>query len=114
MLRPAADADWQAVFGQPAPEHWAGLVADGAGMGGMYLAQDGRWWATFLRFPGVTMAKTAHKAALWTLDAARVGDITLHAIADQSIEGSEFWLRRLGFRPTEEHIEGHQVYQWIP
>lgn len=114
MLRPARDDDWTSFFHRPAPEHWVGLVEDGAGIGGMYLAKDGRWWATFHLVPGVKRVKTMQRAALWTLEAARAGEITLHALADETIERSAFWLERLGFRLSGETIEGHQVYQWTP
>ncbi len=83
------------------------------GIGGAFLGQDGRWWATFKRVPGVRRhTLTAHKAAKLTLGIAGDMGIALHAVADEEITGSVAWLVRLGFKATGEYYLGRVVWQW--
>lgn len=113
-LRPATDADWSAMFGIPPPGIWSGMVAATDhviyGLGGIYASEDGSWWITFSRWPGVRYRKLAHKAARIILDAAREAGIAVHAIADPAIEGSELWIKRLGFKETDETRGGLAVW----
>ena len=114
QLRRATDTDWKVFTTKPVPDVWFGLVAEShmlLGIGGAYWGTDGRWWAVFARAPGVRgMAITAHRAALIVIDIADGMEINLHAMPDTSIAKSGFWLRRLGFEETTEHIEGHEVW----
>lgn len=113
-LRPAVDSDWAAVTGMQAPGEWFGFVDDGGwiinGMGAIYRATDGRWWITFVRCPGVGKVKTAHASARRLISQANDMGISVSALADPSIDGSEMWVERLGFRRTAETIEGIHVW----
>ncbi len=114
-LRPATDRDWHVFFGSAHPVDWFGLVAENRymliGIGGAYRGVDDHWWATFQRAPGVKQHKLlAQKAALETLRIADERALTLHAVADQQIEKSEYWLHRLGFERTEREEEGLPVW----
>ena len=54
-LRAATDSDFAAMMGRPAPGYWIGMVEADRwvvnGIGGMYGAEDGRWWLFFERCP---------------------------------------------------------------
>jgi hypothetical protein len=114
VLRRATNDDYHAFVGRLAPEQWTGLVSADEhlihGIGGVYLASDGRWWMFFDRVPGVAMSVTTHRAARIVVDAARESGIVVHAISDLRMPTSERWLTRLGFVQTSEEIEGHPVW----
>lgn len=115
-LRPATDSDWAAFSGLRAPGRWVGLVHQDSpwlidGFGAVYWGVDGRWWITFARAPGVRKIKTAHKAAKALLALAEAEGMTpIYAMPDDRIGGAEFWLRHLGFEPTDETREGTPVW----
>ncbi len=115
-IRRATDADWAAMFGPsaPAPQIWSGLVAATDhlvfGLGGIYGAVDGRWWITFARWPGIGMVKTAHQCGKILLGSAKEAGVAVHALADPDIEGSELWIKRLGFEATDETMGGLRVW----
>lgn len=55
---------------------------------------------------------TLHKTAVRFFEDARARGInSILAIADKTVEASDRWLERLGFRFLKE-IEGKRVYQW--
>lgn len=83
------------------------------GIGGVFFGTDGRWWATFARAPGIRSRLTAQHAARTILDAAGEAGLTVHAMADDSIAGAEFWLRRLGFEETDEILNNSRVWRWV-
>lgn len=118
VLRPATDADYYVFFGRPAPDAWIGLVADAGhmllGIGGLFFAEDGRWWATVARAPGVTSRVLLHKAARETLDVAKRAGVQVHALADPAIPNADLWLKRLGFQETDEMRANHKVWTWAP
>jgi hypothetical protein len=113
-LRRAEDADWEAMTGMPAPSDWFGLVEASnyliEGMGAIYRDMCGRWWFAFQRVPFAGKIKTAHKAAKVLLNEAAERGIEVRAIADPRIDGSQLWIERLGFKKTDEEIEGHAVW----
>lgn len=115
-LRAANDADWRTFWGLEPPPHWIGFTCEVAGrlegFGGVYEADDGRWWVTFKRLPGVTRNVTAHRAARMTLECVKAAGVTVHALAETDIPGAEFWLRRLGFVETDEMIGPNTVWTW--
>ena len=112
VLRAATADDWIVLLGVEPPPVSHSWVADLgymlAGLGGFYRAEDGRWWVTFVRAPGIRHTLTANKAARLALHTADEMEITLNAIADTRIAGAEQWLERLGFRRTDERHEGHE------
>lgn len=114
-LRRADDQDWYVYTGMPIPHVWYGMVAENSymriGLGGIYKAQDGRWWTVFSKAPGVrgypvTMAKAARQTFAI---ADGIGE-PIHAMCNHEIPGAAFWLQRLGFIETDELIEGHAVW----
>lgn len=120
-LRPATDADWLRVFGHAAspPDVWVGLAADGRatvdGLGGMYLTEDGYWWAFFWRAKHVRGRGAAiHRAGRIIADAAREAGIEVRVMRDHRVCTSARWLSRLGFRPTGEIIKDEWEIWQIP
>lgn len=115
-LRRATNDDWIVLTKLHPPALWYGFVAETSfmmlGIGGAYRAEDGRWWATFKRLPGVRHTLTAHKAARLTLAVAGDMGISLNAVADEEITGSVAWLERLGFRATGETYLDRTVWTW--
>ena len=115
-LRRATNEDWAILIKRPVPAAWYGFVAETSymilGIGGAFRAEDGRWWATFKRLPGVRHTLTAHKAAKLTLAVAGDLGVALHAVADEEIAGSVAWLTRLGFRATDETYLDRMVWTW--
>jgi hypothetical protein len=113
-LRPATDDDWYVFTGQTPPKAWFGYVYENdfmiLGLGGFFSSLDGRWWMTFRRAPGARQTKSAHTAALRLVALAAEAGITLHALADDRVDGAQKWIERLGFRATEEQIEGYTVW----
>ena len=72
-LRLASRADFETLVKRPPPARWVGLVAESdgqlLGIGGVLHAEDGRWWVSLERRPGVRLTKTLWRAA-WQLLAA--------------------------------------------
>lgn len=114
MLRTARDEDWQAITGKDAPAHWIGLAYEEhgqlLGLGGLYEAADRRWWATVAAKARRPVALC--KAAREVLETAAKAEVPVYALADQRIDGAESFLRRIGFKDTDETIEGHRVLIW--
>lgn len=111
MLRTASDEDWRSITSQPVPAHWIGLAYEEQGtvlgLGGLYEAADGRWWATVAAKAKRPVA--LRKAAREVLATAAAAEVPVYALADERIEGAERFLRHIGFRETDETIEGHRV-----
>lgn len=116
-LRRATDDDWRVFVGTLPPSYWVGLVAENEfmllGIGGLFFGTDDRWWATFARAPGIRSTLTAHRAARMVMDIAKEAGLTVHAMADLSIDGAELWLRRLGFVETDEILNDCRVWKWV-
>lgn len=102
------------MTGLPVPAYWIGLVCEegGArvGIGGIYEGVDGRWWASIKA--GARRPVALWRAARDVLEAAGNAGVAVHALADDRIEGAERFLMRIGFRPTDEMIEGYRVLKW--
>lgn len=113
-LRVATDDDWAAVTGTQAPFVWFGIADAGThmidGLGAIYLDAFDRWWLVFQRAPTVRKVHTAHRAAKQLLGIAQERGIVVHTLADPRIEGSVAWIKRLGFRRTDEIVGGHPVW----
>lgn len=116
-LRRARDVDFQRVFGHAieTPSTWVGLAVDGRrtidGLGGMYLADDGTWWAFFWRAPHVRYPIMTHRAGRIIVETAQEAGVKLHVLQDKRICTSARWLARLGFEPTGEDRGGWAVWQ---
>ena len=117
-LRPADDRDWRIFYGQPAPLYWSGLVLEDPvmilGIGGLYASEDGRWWAFMKRAPGVGCVFSAQRAAMHMMAVGKEAGLTIHALADPAIVGSDKWLQRLGFRRTDEIMKGLVTWTLLP
>ncbi len=112
MLRSARGEDWVALARHQPPAYWIGLTyeEDGQplGLGSLFEGVDGRWWV-------MVSATCRRPVALWKaarqiLETADRADVIVHAFVDHDIDGAERFLRRLGFRGTDEIIEGHRVW----
>lgn len=113
-LRPATADDYAALFGTPEPGEWFGLVSERPwlieGMGLAYKDTSGRWWIGLQRAAGITRTALAHRGARALLAMADARGVTLNAMCDPRFEGTDRWLDRLGFRPTDETIGGIAVW----
>lgn len=102
------------MAGRAPPPSWWGYVEARPhfieGFGAIYQAADGRWWLTFARSPGIRKTKAAHAGAKRLLADADEKGITVHVLADPRFDGAEMWVERLGFRRSDEIIEGHTVW----
>jgi len=118
QIKRATGADWSAMFGTSEPADWIGLVAASPhlifGIGGVYRANDGRYWMFFHRVAGIRKTKTAHTAARIIVDMMHEAGEPAYALADPRYSGACLWLRRLGFIETTEAIEGHTVWTLLP
>jgi hypothetical protein len=115
-LRAATNDDYWIIYGRQPPVQWCGIVAQGEhmllGIGGVYWVED-RIWCAFHREPGVKALLLAQKAARMLLSSLKEAGIDeVYAMADPSITGSETWLRRLGFSPTDEMKSNIKVWRW--
>jgi len=113
-LRTATADDWRELVPSDAdqPEFWIGLVyVEGdrkLGIGVLHEGEDGRWWIgvrTRARRPIALW-----KGALELLGTAKRAGVTVHAIADPDVGGSEIVLSRLGFVMSSETIVGHPIW----
>ena len=117
-LREARDEDWEGITGSTAPAEWRGYVEASdwlvEGLGAIYRGTDQRWWITVVRLPLVRKVKTAHACAKKLLDWAKREGVSVHAIPDPRKDGSELWLQRLGFTPTDDRLGGLTVWKSEP
>lgn len=113
-LRAATDEDYAALFGEPAPGDWFGLVSARPhlieGMGLAYRDARDRWWLGLMRAPGIGRTGLAHRGARKLMAMADERGVTLHAMCDPRFDGTERWLARLGFAPTAETMGGIVVW----
>ena len=106
-LAPATHADFEAVFGSPAPWRIRGVAAHEEGacvaLGGLAYGPDGQAHAFYAGTEAVQRFPVAITRAVMTgLAAARARGVRrIVAECDTSIEAAARWLARLGFRPTE-------------
>ena len=123
-FRPATEADFIAMFGEPPQQRVRALAAeiDGrlTGLGGIALVTPGEtqnshhaceFWVGFMRATDELRARPValHRAGLRMMDEARrLGIRRLVALAEPGIEPAERWLRRFGFKP--EDIAGETVW----
>jgi hypothetical protein len=117
VLRPATDRDWLDIVGMQAPDFHIGYVAEVAGvptaLGCLIHGDNGRWWLTMKR-RGEMSRFTLWRATQRVLSVARDAKVTVHAIADARVAGSERFLERLGFVASGEFYDQHKVFQWTP
>lgn len=112
MLRDATNDDWRSLVGTDPPGYWHGLVyvEGGAvlGIGGVFEAEDGRWWAVVKAIEKRPVALM--RATREVLAAADRAGVPLLAKPSPQIDGADRFLARIGFRPTPELLGGEPVW----
>lgn len=119
VLRLATDADWWRYLARPLPLWWTGMTLEDEymllGLGGVYLGTDKRLWAFFTRARGVSIPISMQKGArILFASLAEAGVKEISAVADEDVAGSEFWMKRLGFTPTDQLHKGLTIWTWTP
>ena len=90
---------------------WIGRLA--VGTGGVVMQPDGRATALFGCLPGYRhlLGVSFHRRTVRLLKRLDMAGVkTLVAMCDPEIEPADRWLRRLGFRPRGDVIDGEMVY----
>lgn len=83
-----------------------------AGFGGLIETEEGVWFA-FLEVPMHERKPSVYRHILEALTAARrQGAKVFKATCDTSIPGAEKLMIRLGFKQTEDEINGKAVWEW--
>ena len=116
-LRPATEADFLTMFGEPPEWRVRALAAEIegrlVGLGGLGLMTPSETWVCFMRATDEFRAHPValHRAGLRMMDEARrLGIRRLVALAEPGIAAAERWLSRFGFAP--EKIDGETVWVW--
>jgi hypothetical protein len=112
-IRPAVRADFVRFVGRPPPERWGGMAANigklVVGVGGVCLWEDGRWWAFLDAAPVARTPARFHRTALRYLRSLDIEE--LFVACDERFDKASAWLERLGFKETNEEMNGCKV--WI-
>lgn len=83
-----------------------------SGFGGLIETEDGVWFA-FFEVPAHERKPILFRHILEAFEAAKAqGAKVFKATCDTSIPGAEKLMRRLGFAPTEDEINGKVVWAW--
>lgn len=81
-----------------------------AGMGGVIETEPGVW-VGFLEVPAHERKPSLYRQVITVLDQAKAsGAREIRTWCDDSIPRAEAMMRRLGFKPTDEMIDGRTVY----
>lgn len=84
-----------------------------AGMGGVIETEPGVW-VGFLEVPEGERKPSLYRHVIEMLDAAKAsGATTIKTWCDDSIPRAEAMMRRLGFQPTDEIIDGKRIWAWV-
>lgn len=84
-----------------------------AGMGGVIEMEPGVWLG-FLEVPAHARSPSLFRHVKDVLEQARAsGAIKVKTWCDDSIPRAEAMMRRLGFQPTDEKIDGKVVWEWV-
>lgn len=117
-IRPANDADFARFYG--GRQLNARMVGRGlwrrrllAGFGGAIETADGEWLA-FLEVPEGERKPSIYRHILQCMDEVKAhGAKVVKAWCDPEIPRSDALMKRLGFSPTDEEIDGKVVWRWV-
>lgn len=116
-VRPADDVDFASYYGATQVKgRWIGrAVWRGrriAGFGGLIEVKDGEWFA-FLELPAPERRPSIYRHILTAFQEAREqGATVIKATCDMRIPKAEALMDRLGFKPTDEAVDGKVIWQW--
>lgn len=83
-----------------------------AGFGGAIETSEGEWFA-FLEIPGSERKPSLYRHVLEGFERVKEqGATVIKALCDTSIPRAEELMRRLGFQPTDETIDGKVLWKW--
>lgn len=117
-IRPADDVDFARFYGGVrVTGRWIGralwrrrLVA---GFGCIIETAEGEWMA-FLEVPAADRKPHVFRHVLQVLNEAKgKGARVIKATCDTSIPRAEALMKKLGFEPTEETLDGKVVWAWV-
>lgn len=117
-IRPADDIDFARFYGGvQVTSQWIGkgiwrrrLLA---GFGCVIEVAEGEWMA-FLEVPAGERKPHIYRHILQALtDAKKRGARTIKATCDTSIPRAEALMRKLGFEPTQETLDGKVIWAWV-
>lgn len=116
MVDMATDDDVARFYALQFPRGWMGkVIRKGrlvAGFGGLIECENGDWVAV-LEVPAHLRVPSLFRHAMRLLrDAKDQGVARIIATCDPEITRSEEFMRKLGFVPTEEEIDGKVIWQW--
>ena len=84
-----------------------------AGMGGVIETEPGVW-VGFLEVPPFARSPSLFRHVKDVLEKAReAGAVKVKTWCDDGIPRAEAMMRRLGFQPTDETINGKVVWEWV-
>lgn len=113
----ATDEDFARYYrGNECQARWVGksmrrgLVI--AGFGGAIETTDGEWVA-FLEIPDSERKPSLYRHVLEGFERVKEqGATAIKAVCDTSIPRAEELMRRLGFEPTDETVNGKVLWKW--
>jgi hypothetical protein len=83
-----------------------------AGFGGMIETGDGEWFA-FLEVPSEERRPSLFRHVLKTFAEAKdKGAVVIKAACDTKIPRAEALMTKLGFKPTNEELDGKAIWEW--
>lgn len=115
IFRPATAEDLRPYMPTPMPMCRGIVAQDGdevKGVAGVYFNPCGAIAFSQLTEDMANKKKDIVRLAKLTMAMLRKYD-TVWSLRDETIPTSETLLRHLGFTPTGEIAEGHEVYKWI-
>jgi hypothetical protein len=107
MIVPATDQDFLAFYGESPPEVWLGMAYKEQdrvlGMGTVIWNEHGCALGFVDRRRPVS-AFAMHRAVLKVFAALKAaGEPAVYVMCDRRFPKAEYWLRRLGFIPTDDN-----------
>ena len=117
-IRPADDIDFARFYGGvQVTAQWIGRAFWRrrllAGFGCVIETAEGEWMA-FLELPTEARKPFIFRHILKVMaEVKKRGARTIRATCDTSIPRAEALLVKLGFKPTEQTLDGKVVWQWV-
>lgn len=112
-IRTSTAGDFEQFYGRPAPPIWMGrtVARNGkvVGMGAIIWDEEGRALGAFDQTEPLSRF-LIHRTLLEMIRILKeVGEPVLYVARDDSIPGSERWLKRAGFSPVPDHPQAWHI-----